>query len=51
VEQSFLKNSVENAYLHLQPQLGNFGPAFTKAFPASFPVNLLKFLMKRPARS
>jgi hypothetical protein len=29
----------------------NFGPAATKALPASFPVNLEKFLMKRPAKS
>ncbi len=25
----------------------NFGPAATKALPASLPVNLAKFLMKR----
>lgn len=29
----------------------NFGPASTNALPASAPVNLLKFLMKRPAKS
>ena len=29
----------------------NFGPAATSALPASFPVNLAKFLMKRSARS
>ncbi len=29
----------------------NFGPASTKALPASLPVNLAKFLMKRPAKS
>ncbi len=29
----------------------NFGPAATKALPASFPSYFLKFLMKRPARS
>lgn len=27
------------------------GPAVTKALPASFPVNLLKFLMKRSDKS
>ena len=29
----------------------NFGPASTKALPASLPVNFAKFLMKRPAKS
>ncbi len=29
----------------------NFGPAATSALPASLPVNLAKFLMKRSARS
>lgn len=29
----------------------NFGPAATSDLPSSLPVNLLKFLMKRPARS
>ncbi len=29
----------------------NFGPAATRFLPASLPVNLAKFLMKRPAKS
>ena len=37
--------------LILTPKNYNFGPASTKALPASLPVNFAKFLMKRPAKS
>ena len=45
------KGMLSHAFFFLLRSYYNFGPAATNALPASLPVNLAKFLMKRPAKS
>lgn len=51
VEESNKKSTSEEALFNCSNPDYNLGPAATKALPASFPSNFLKFLIKRSDKS